>query len=277
MGSIDGLTPEQISRIDDQNRAQWGRVAPTYAEGFEALTSAATEATLDAGGVGRGTYMLDVGTGPGTLIGPALSRGASVTAVDLADEMVSEVRQRFPAIEARVAKASDLPFDTESFDAVTLGFCLHHMAEPAGALAEAQRVLRPGGRVAFTVWGELERLEAFGVAFAALESLGLGSDDAPPEPPLPLGRPLVEYEAALEQAAFVQPSARTLEIGWRVRGGGAIIDGFERFLGLAPILSDEQRIAFATAVEEAVTSRAATDGTTYLPNPAILATARKPC
>ena len=37
MGSVDGLTPEQISRIDDDNRAQWGRVAPTYAEGFEAL------------------------------------------------------------------------------------------------------------------------------------------------------------------------------------------------------------------------------------------------
>jgi hypothetical protein len=62
-----------------------------------------------------------------------------------------------------------------------------------------------------------------------------------------------------------------------VRGGGAIIDGFERFLGLSSILSDEQRSAFATAVDQAVTSRAATDGTTYLPNPAILASARKPC
>jgi SAM-dependent methyltransferase len=269
--------PEQISRIDDENRAIWGRVAATYTEGFEALTGAAVEATLDAGGVGRSSRVLDIGTGPGTLIGPALARGASVTAIDLSDEMVSEVRRRFPGVDARVAKASDLPYDADSFDVVTFGFCLHHMAEPRGALADAHRVLRPGGRIAFTVWGELERLEAFGVAFAALGELGLGEDEAPPEMPLPMGRPLAEYEAALEQAGFVQPSARNLEIGWRVRGGEAIIDGFERFFGLAGVLSDEQRAAFAATVQQAVASRAAADGTTYLPNPAILAAGRKPC
>lgn len=276
MATIDPLNPEQITLIDDDNRAVWGRVAATYAEGFETLTGAA-EATLDAAGVGRGTRMLDVGTGPGTLIGPALTRGAAVTAIDLTDEMVNEVRRRFPEVEARVVKASDLPFDAQSFDAVTLGFCLHHLAEPARALAEAHRVLRPGGRIACTVWAELERLEAFVVAFAALAEIGLGGDDGPPEPPLPLGRPLVEYEAALEQAAFVQPSARCLEIGWRVRGGAAIIDGFERFVGLANVASDDQRAAFAAAVEQTVGSRATADGTTYLPNPAILAAARKPC
>jgi SAM-dependent methyltransferase len=277
MSALDRLTPEQVSRMDDENRAIWGRVAATYTEGFEALTGAAAEATLDASGVGRRSRVLDVGTGPGTLLGPALARGAAVTAIDLSDEMVSEVRRRFPDVDARVAKASDLPFDAESFDAVTFGFCLHHMAEPGAALAAARRVLRPGGRIAFTVWGELERLEAFGVAFAALGELGLGEQDAPLEPPLPMGRPLAEYEAALERAGFVQPNARNLEIGWRVRGGAAIVDGFERFFGLPSVLSDEQRAEFAGIVEQAVASRAGTDGTTYLPNPAILAAARTPC
>jgi SAM-dependent methyltransferase len=272
---MDQLTAEQARRIDDDNRTIWGRVAATYAAGFEALTGAAAEPTLDAGGVGRGSHLLDVGTGPSTLIGPALTRGASVTAIDLTDDMVSEVRRRFPDVETRVAKASNLPFETESFDVVTLGFCLHHMAEPASALAEAHRVLRPGGRIAFTVWDELERLEAFAVAFAALAQLGLGDEEPPPEPPLPMGRPLAEYEAALEQADFVQPSARNLEIGWRVQGGAAIIDGFERFFGLVDALTDDQRAAFAAAVEEAVASRAGSDGTAYLPNPAILAAARK--
>jgi SAM-dependent methyltransferase len=274
---MDRLTPDQVSRIDDENRAIWGRVAATYTEGFEALTGAAVEATLDAAGVGRSSRVLDIGTGPGTLIGPTLARGASVAAIDLSGEMVSEVRRRFPDVDARVAKASALPFDADSFDAVTFGFCLHHMAEPGGALAAARHVLRPGGRIAFTVWGELERLEAFGVAFAALEEVGFGQDEAPLEPPLPMGRPLAEYEAALERAGFVQPTARNLEIGWRVRGGAAIIDGFERFVGLSNLLRDEQRAEFARIVEQAVASRAGTDGTTYLPNPAILAAARKPC
>ncbi len=158
---------------------QWARVAPTYAEGFEALTAAAPRRRWTLAVSGRGIEMLDVGSGPGTLIGPALSRGASITAVDLTDEMVSEVRRRFPTVEARAGDASDLPFADQSFDAVTLGFCVHHMAEPGPRLDGSKPCLRPGGRIAFTVWDELERLEAFGVAFTALAELGLSDDDAP--------------------------------------------------------------------------------------------------
>jgi SAM-dependent methyltransferase len=271
------LTSEQITSIDDDNRATWGRTAATYAEGFEAMTGAAAEATLDAAGVGLGSHVLDVGTGPGTLIGPALGRGATVIALDLTEEMIDQVRQRFPDVEARIGKASNLPFDVESFDAVTLGFCVHHMAEPARALVEAHRVLRPGGRVAFTVWGEVERLEAISIALSALAEVGLESDDDAPQPPLSFGRPLTDYQTALEQAGFIQPIARNLEIGWRVRGAAPIIDGFERYAGLAQHASDQQRTGFAAAVEHAVSSRADSDGTTYLPNPAILAAARKPC
>ena len=62
-----------------------------------------------------------------------------------------------------------------------------------------------------------------------------------------------------------------------MRGAAPVIDGFERYAGLAQLASDEQRAAFAAAVEHAVSSRAEPDGTTYLPNPAILAAARKPC
>jgi SAM-dependent methyltransferase len=276
MTTEEQLTPEQITRIDDENRVLWARVAATYAEGFEAMTGAAADPTLDAAGIGLGSHMLDVGTGPGTLVGPALARGATVVALDLTDEMIGEVRRRFPDVEARVGKASDLPFDDESFDAVTFGFCVHHMAEPDRALAEALRVLRPGGRVALTVWGELEREEAINIAFAALAEIGLDADEEGPQPPLPFGRPLAEYQAALAQAGFVQPLARYLEIGWRVRGADTIVDGFARYAGLDQAVGDEQRAAFAAAIERAVTSRAGPDGTTYLPNPAILAAAGKP-
>src|SRR4029450_13520478 len=61
MTTIDQLSPEQITRIDDENRAMWGRTAVTYADGFEAMTGAAAEATLDAAGVGFGSHVLDVG------------------------------------------------------------------------------------------------------------------------------------------------------------------------------------------------------------------------
>ena len=271
----DQLSPEQITTHDDANRAIWARTAPTYADGFAAMTSGCAEATLDAAGVGRGARLLDVGTGPGTLIGPALARGATVVAIDLTDEMIEEVRRRHPDVEARIGKASDLPFDAESFDAVTLGFSLHHMAEPDRALHEAHRVLRPGGRIAFTVWAEIEQCEAIAVAFAALAAIGVETADEGPQPPLPFGLPLSDYERALDAAGFIQPFAHHLQTGWLVRTAAPIIDGFERYIGLAAFVSDEQRTAFAAELETAVQSRARADGTAYFPNPAILAAAAK--
>ena len=274
--TLDQLTPEQITIIDDGNRATWGRTAPTYADGFAAMTGGCAEATLDAAGVGRSSRLLDVGTGPGTLIGPALTRGATVVALDLTDEMIEEARRRYPDVETRVGKASDLPFDAESFDAVTLGFSLHHMAEPDRALHEAHRVLRPGGRIAFTVWAEIERCEAISAAFAALAAIGVDTTDEGPQPPLPFGLPLAEYQDALDTAGFIQPFAHHVDIGWHVRSAAPIVDGFERYIGPAAFTGDEQRAAFAAELEATVRSRLRPDGTASFPNPAILAAARKP-
>ena len=77
-----------VGAIEAQHLRIWARCAGTYAAGVEALTGAATEPLLDAGGVGARTALLDVGTGPGAVIGPALARGASVQAVDLSEAMV---------------------------------------------------------------------------------------------------------------------------------------------------------------------------------------------
>lgn len=66
--------------------------------------------------------------------------------------MVAVARRRHPATEFHVADASNLPFDSERFDAVVIGFALFMMVEPEKALHEARRVLVPGGKVAATVW-----------------------------------------------------------------------------------------------------------------------------
>ena len=168
---IQTLAPNAVTALEDEHRAMWGRLADSYAAGAEALTVGAVPAMLDAVGAGEGTVLLDVGTGPGTLIGPALARGAAVRAVDLSPQMIEQVRARYPDVDARVANGSDLPFPEGSFDAVTFTFSLHHMAEPAAALAEANRVVRDGGRIAYTVWAPEDRLVAFGLAFAALAEL----------------------------------------------------------------------------------------------------------
>jgi SAM-dependent methyltransferase len=66
--------------------------------------------------------------------------------------MVAAARARCPEIEFVVGDAQAMPFAEASFDAVTMNFGILHLADPDRAIAEARRVLVPGGRFAFTAW-----------------------------------------------------------------------------------------------------------------------------
>jgi SAM-dependent methyltransferase len=87
------------------------------------------------------TPVLDVGCGEGELA-RHLSDGAW-HGVDNSAEMLARAPR--PSIRA---EADALPFADASFDSVALLYMLYHLAEPGRALAEAHRVLRPGGLVA---------------------------------------------------------------------------------------------------------------------------------
>lgn len=268
------LTNEQLRQVTEHNEAVWTRCAPTYTEVFEPLTGGATTTLLDLAGVGRTTLMLDIGTGPGTLIGPALERGARVTAIDLAPEMVAFARDRHPGVDIIAGDATTLPFPDQSHDAVTIGFCLHHAADPHAVLREAHRILRPGGRIAFTVWAPVEQLEAFGIAFNAIAE-SVPSDDAPstPQPPI-LGTEPADYEAVLTTAGFSQPTARTIRLTWDVSDGATMFDGFDRVLDLTD-QPPEIRARIRRRLDQLINGRTSPDGVAHLDNPAIIAAATK--
>jgi SAM-dependent methyltransferase len=262
-----------VVAVDGYNRRLWGRLADAYVDAVEGLTVRATEPLLDAAGVGRGTQLLDVGTGPGTVLGPALARGAIPRAVDLAPEMVEVARARFPLVDVTVANATQLPFDDGAFDAVTLAFSLHHMAEPSAALREVHRVLRPGGRIAMTVWAPDELLEGFGVGLAPLGELGIEAE-APLEGPLVYATGAAFLEL-LDEAGFVQPALRQLDTVWRVRDGRPVAALFSRYLDLGSQPGDVLE-RYAAAVDRCVHARLGPDGWAALPNPALLALAQRP-
>jgi SAM-dependent methyltransferase len=268
-----GLTIDEVQQVTAHNEAVWNRCAATYAEVFEPLTSGATIVLLDLAGVGRSTNLLDIGTGPGTLIGPALARGAHVTAIDLAPEMVATARSRHPDVTIAIGDATNLPHPDGSHDSVTLGFCLHHAAEPATILREANRVLRPGGRIAFAVWAPADQLEAFGVAFAAIaESIPMDEPNIP-QPPA-LGTTPSDYEGLLTQTGFVRPTARVLDLSWPLADGATMFDGFDRVLDLSgqpPSIREQIR----RRLDAHVCPRVGADGLAHLANPAIVAAATK--
>lgn len=87
--------------------------------------------------------LLEIGVGPGLHL--PLYRGHQITAIDCAERMVVRSRRRLPGAEIRRMDGEELDFRDASFDYVALLHVLSVTARPARMLAEAHRVLRPGG------------------------------------------------------------------------------------------------------------------------------------
>lgn len=97
-----------------------------------------------------GERVLDLAAGTGTSSAALAKSGAHVVAADFSRGMIAvgaERNQHIPNLEFTWADALNLPFPDNEFDAVTISFGLRNIADPAAALTEMYRVLKPGGRV----------------------------------------------------------------------------------------------------------------------------------
>jgi len=137
-------------------RAGWARAAEFYADSFETITGLFAKRLLEAIGAGPQVKVLDVACGSGCVTAMAATLGSHVEGVDFSIDMVDEAKRRFPALLFRQADAEALPYADRTFDAVAIGFGVHHFPFPARALVEARRVLRTGGRLGFTVWASVD-------------------------------------------------------------------------------------------------------------------------
>lgn len=104
--------------------------------------------------VHAGGRALDVGCGPGAVVGQLVERVGieQVAAVDPSESFVAAVRARFPGLDVQQASAEHLPFEDGSFAAAYASLVVHFMTDPVGGLREMGRVVRPGGTIAVSVW-----------------------------------------------------------------------------------------------------------------------------
>jgi len=108
----------------------------------------------------EGARILDVGCGLGLYVRQFLTLSDDVYGVDIDAEKVAKARQTLPKIS--VAPAEKLPFPDASFDVLLLHEVLEHVEDDRRAVAEAYRVLRPGGRMVIFVPNRLYPFETHG-------------------------------------------------------------------------------------------------------------------
>lgn len=270
------IDPERFRAFEHDG---WEKVPQQYHNAFADLTSQVIGPLLDAAEVKAGVRLLDVATGPGYVAAAAVQRGAAATGIDFSNSMIATARRHYPRIDFREGDAEDLPFPDESFDAVIMNFGLLHFGRPEQALAEAYRVLRPGGRLAFTVWANPEEAIGFGIVLRAIEAHGKLDVGLPQGPNFFRFSDLGECHRGLLDVGFVSPLVRTIPQTWRLRTPDVLfenmMEGTVRTAGLLRAQSDEAIDAIREAVRHS-TLRYTKGDVIELPMPAVLASAGKP-
>ena len=170
--------------MSDVVTQRWSHAAERWAPHVDQIDeegAAVTDWLLRATAPAAGETLLELGAGPGGVglaAVPAVMPAGRVILTDIAPPMVEIARERVRRrgvenVDVEVADAADLPQRDASVDIVVCRFAFQAMDDPGRAFAEALRVLRPGGRLAFTVFPAPERNPWASLAMQALaEAVG---------------------------------------------------------------------------------------------------------
>jgi ubiquinone/menaquinone biosynthesis C-methylase UbiE len=167
---------------------------------------------LDRLDLRTGDAVLDVACGPGSVTRPAaidVGRSGRVTGIDLSGAMLTIARAkpvlpRAAPIDYQQASADRLPVADADFDVATCQHGLQFFADPAAALTEMRRALRPGGRLGIAVWAEIEQAPPFAALEEAVREVA-GAEPAGRYRNGPWGMPDADQlRELLENAGFDQ-------------------------------------------------------------------------
>ncbi len=178
-----------LSPLDkDDMRQNWKLRAPAWnrwASQIERMARRFNEPLVEAAGIGPAMRVLDLASGtgePALTIARTVGGDGRVVASDMVAEMLAGTERRaaeagLANLETRIADMEALPFDDAGFERVTCRFGIMFVPDPVQAMRETHRVLVPGGRTAWMVWGPQENTTLFAVIQREVRDfLGLEQD-----------------------------------------------------------------------------------------------------
>lgn len=144
-------TNDPFAQFKAVQREAWGLFSP-----LATFTTPPAACLVDFAGISAGDTVLDVACGTGVVAVTAARRGARVKGMDLSPVLLEGARQNAALIgadiEFREGDAEALPYADASFEVVLSQFGHMFAPRPEVAVSEMLRVLKPGGRIAFSTW-----------------------------------------------------------------------------------------------------------------------------
>ncbi len=267
--------PERFSAFEQSG---WDENINGYNMAFGAVARQTVGPLLDAAHVGRGMQVLDICCGPGMLAAGASERGAQAVGLDFSAAAVALAGRLVPGCQFQQGDAQALPFAAASFDATVCGYGVMHLPEPAKALHEMLRVLRPGGRAAVSVWDTAAA--GFTLIYEAVRARGNIDVGLPHGPDFFQFGTKERMEATLAAAGFTDVVARSIEQEWRVASVDRYIDAILTGTVRARSVLAAQSGAAASGVRSYIADQLAhfsvASGGFAVPMPAIIGSGARP-
>jgi SAM-dependent methyltransferase len=233
---------------------------------------------LRRAGVRAGMHFLDVASGSGALSVPAARLGARVLATDTSPAMLECLERRAEAegldVETRVMDGHALALDDDAFNAVGSQFGVMLFQDMPKGIEEMARVLRPGGRLLMTVYGDPHRIEFLGCFVGAIRTV-VPSFEGPPMEPLPLPFQLQDPERLRQELAAAglgEIRVETVVERTEFRSGAHFWDWVVHSNPIVGAILDE----LALSDDQLAVARDEFDGPAVLTNPVHIGVATKP-
>lgn len=233
-----------------------------------------------------GQRVLDVACGdgePALTLARAVAPSGRVIGIDLSERMVGVAAQRASEeqvknIDFRVMDAEKLELPDASFDLVTCRFGLQIVTDPDAAIAEALRVLKPGGRFVATVWGPGERVPAIHVIIGPMLEFAEPDETGYLPTPYEMGgaNELVEI---LLKAGFEGAKEERFTHDWEFKNEEAYFHGVLKGTPIGHSLSEEEKPVQDEVMRKTrqnLKAHTKTDGRIVLPAEGVVVSARKP-
>ena len=211
----------------------WDELSPRFERAVQAVTLKLFE-RLD---LFSGETVVEVACGPGgmiPLLADAVSPGGRVLAGDISTEMLEAAERRVEQSGAAGVQLAEMSLDWLDIPPASAGalvgrFAYMFASDPAAALVEARRVLRPGGRFATAVWDVPARTPFGTVQQAALVEVGLGEPPAAGSPGMfRLAEPGL-IEELVAAAGFTEVELEQVDVSFEFADFDDLVDWTLRF------------------------------------------------